>query len=96
MNRRNEGRQTAWSGVGTQATLTISSNIKLHSSPPTQLFNAFSGFSVGSCIRAKVFSELKLVSDNLPVHFQSLVHMRGQPGNEATFSGKHDFCYKGI
>ena len=36
----------------------------------------------------KLFSELKLVSDNLPVHSQCLVHMRGQPGNEATSSGK--------
>ena len=44
----------------------------------------------------KLFSELKLVSDNLPVHSQCSVHMRGQPGNEATSSGKHDFCYKGI
>ena len=103
MNRQNGGRQTAWSGGGNSGSCSqYPPNIKLHSSPPTQLLNAFSGFSVGSCINEqlakvkKLFSELKLVSDNLPV--QSLVPMWGQPGNEATCtpSGKHDFCYKGI
>ena len=82
MNRQNEGRQTAWSGGGNSGSGSPSQypNIKLHSSPPTELFNAFSGFSVGKS--EEVISELKLVSDNLPV--QSLVPMWWQPGNEAT------------
>ena len=58
--------------------------------------HSFSMLSVASQLAKvkKLFSELKLVSDNLPV--QSLVPMWGQPGNEATSSGKHDWCYKGI